>query len=86
MKSVAIIGAGPAGLSAAFTLLSQSNEYQVIIYEKESAVGGLAKTFEFEGGRIDIGGHRFYTKSTDVIDLWKSVLPVGDRKMLIRDR
>lgn len=86
MKTVAIIGAGPAGLAAAYELLSQSNEYQVIIYEKDDSVGGLSKTFEFEGGRVDIGGHRFFTKSSDVLCLWENILPISDKGMLARDR
>ena len=86
MKTVAIIGAGPAGLAAAYELLSRSDEYQITIYEKDSSVGGLSKTFEFEGGRIDIGGHRFFTKNSDVLNLWKNVLPKSDQGMLTCDR
>lgn len=85
MKTVAIVGAGPAGLSAAHELL-KSGEYRVILLEKESAVGGLSRSFEFEGGRVDIGGHRFFSKIADVLDLWHDVLPFGDNAMLVRDR
>ncbi len=86
MKTVAIIGAGPAGLSMAFELLRQSNEYCVTIFEKESEIGGLSKTFEFEGGRVDIGGHRFFTKNESVQELWETVLPIADQGMLVRNR
>ena len=86
MKTVAIIGAGPAGLSAAYSLLNHSNEYCVTIFEKETTVGGLSKTFTFDGGRVDIGGHRFFTKDKDVQQLWDRILPPGDQGMLVRDR
>lgn len=86
MKTVAIIGAGPAGLSAAYALLNESDDYQVTIFEKESQIGGLSKTFEFEGGRLDIGGHRFFSKDQDVLRLWEAVLPFNSQGMLRRHR
>ena len=86
MKKVAIIGAGPAGLSAAYELLSKSDEYQVTIYEKDFIVGGLSKTYEFEGGRVDVGGHRFFTKNEYVWKLWNEILPKGKNGMLVRER
>lgn len=86
MITVAIIGAGPAGLAAAYELLSQSDEYHITIFEKDASVGGLSKTFEFEGGRIDIGGHRFYTKNLNILNLWENILPKSDQGMLTRDR
>ena len=86
MKTVAIIGAGPAGLSAAYQFLLQSNKYQVTIYEKDTTVGGLSKTLEFDGGRVDIGGHRFFTNNKDILNLWKTILPLNKQGMLIRER
>lgn len=86
LKTVAIIGAGPAGLSAAYELLSNSNEYKVVIFEKEGSVGGLSKTYEFPGGKIDIGGHRFFTKNDEVLGLWKKVLSFDEDGMLVRNR
>lgn len=86
MKTIAIIGAGPAGLSTAYSVLSKSGDFQVTIFEKESQVGGLSKTFEYEGGRLDIGGHRFYTKNDDVLKMWKDILPYSSTGMLLRDR
>lgn len=86
MKTVAIIGAGPAGLSAAYTILTESNDFQVTIFEKDSQVGGLSKTFEYCGGRLDIGGHRFFSKNNEVLQLWESVLPYSPTGMLHRER
>lgn len=86
MKKIAIIGAGPAGLSAAYKLLNQSKEFQVVIFEKDSKVGGLSKSFEFEGGRIDIGGHRFFTKNDEITKFWEDIMPYHEKGMLLRDR
>lgn len=85
-RSVAIIGAGPAGLSAAYALLKGSSDYKVTVYEKELVVGGLSKTFEFEGGRVDIGGHRFFSRNPEVLALWEEVLPSDPEGLLLRDR
>lgn len=85
-RSVAIIGAGPAGLSAAYALLKGSSDCKVTVYEKEPVVGGLSRTFEFEGGRVDIGGHRFFSRNPEVLALWEEVLPSGPEGMLLRDR
>ena len=71
---VAIIGAGPAGLTAAY-LLSKKG-YTVTVIEKDSQyVGGISRTVEHEGFRFDIGGHRFFSKSKEVVDLWNEILP-----------
>ena len=86
MKTVAIIGAGPAGLAAAYELLKYSDEYDVTIYEQEEAVGGLSRSFTFPGGTLDIGGHRFFTKDSTVQNLWNDILPLSDDGMLTRNR
>lgn len=70
--SVVIIGAGPAGLAAAYELGAEGRN--TLILEKESMVGGLAKTVEYKGFRCDIGGHRFFTKISHVDRLWREVL------------
>lgn len=80
MKKVVIIGAGPAGLTAAYQLLKSSKDYQVIILEKEKQVGGISKTVQYKGNRIDIGGHRFFTKSKEVEEIWTSILPIQGKK------
>jgi protoporphyrinogen oxidase len=71
---VAIIGAGPAGLTAAYLLTKQG--YSVTVIEKdERYVGGISRTVEHNGFRFDIGGHRFFSKSKEVVDLWDEILP-----------
>ena len=71
---VAIIGAGPAGLTAAYQLSQQG--YKVTVIEKDPTyVGGISRTVEHEGFRFDIGGHRFFSKSQEVVDLWNEILP-----------
>ncbi|MCC6288707.1 MAG: NAD(P)/FAD-dependent oxidoreductase [Chitinophagaceae bacterium] len=70
-----IIGAGPAGLTAAYELLTKTNIIPIII-ESDSQVGGLSKTIDYKGNKIDIGGHRFFSKSTEVIDWWLQFLPL----------
>jgi protoporphyrinogen oxidase len=73
---VAIIGAGPAGLTAAYLLGKQG--FDVIVVEKDPRhVGGISRTVEHDGFRFDIGGHRFFSKSQEVVDLWNEILPDG---------
>lgn len=75
-KRVAIIaGGGPAGLTAALELLDNTDVVP-IVFEAESLVGGLAKTVNYNGNRIDIGGHRFFSKSSRVMDWWAGILPL----------
>jgi len=71
---VAIIGAGPAGLTAAY-LLGKAG-YRVTVIERDPHyVGGISRTVEHNGFRFDIGGHRFFSKSREVVDLWNELLP-----------
>jgi protoporphyrinogen oxidase len=71
---VAIIGAGPAGLTAAY-LLTKAGKTVAILEKDETYVGGISRTVEHEGYRFDIGGHRFFSKSQQVVDLWNEILP-----------
>ncbi len=75
-KKVVIIGAGPAGLTAAYQLCKASVES--VVLQKDTAIGGLARTVNYKGYRVDIGGHRFFTKVKAVEDMWREVLPDGD--------
>jgi protoporphyrinogen oxidase len=70
-----IIGAGPAGLTAALELLERSSIVPIVL-EKSADIGGIAKTVNYKGNRIDIGGHRFFSKSDRVMDWWTRVMPV----------
>ena len=69
---VVIVGAGPAGLTAAYELTRRGSP--VVILEKDNQVGGLARTVEYKGFRFDIGGHRFFTKVAPVANLWREML------------
>lgn len=69
---VAIVGAGPAGLTAAYELVKQG--IIPVVLEKGDKVGGIARTETYKGYRFDIGGHRFYTKVAAVQQLWQEVL------------
>ncbi|MGC8491129.1 MAG: NAD(P)/FAD-dependent oxidoreductase [Syntrophobacteraceae bacterium] len=74
-KRAIIIGAGPAGLTAAYELLTQTNIKPVVI-EASGDIGGISKTVNYKGNRIDIGGHRFFSKSGRVLDWWLNILPL----------
>ena len=80
--SVVIIGAGPAGLTAAFELMKQGHTSTVI--EADDIVGGISRSVERDGYRFDIGGHRFFTKVPEVEALWHEILP--DEDFLLRPR
>lgn len=71
-KTVLIIGAGPAGLSAGLELAK--NGYKPIILDRENQIGGISKTIFKNGNRFDVGGHRFFTKSEEVDKLWRDTL------------
>lgn len=76
MPKVAIIfGAGPAGLTAAYELLTRTDIIPVVL-EQSCDIGGLCKTVNVRGNRIDIGGHRFFSKSDRVMNWWLNILPV----------
>ena len=71
---VAIIGAGPAGLTAAY-LLTKAGHSVIVIEKDQVYVGGISRTVQHAGFRFDIGGHRFFSKSREVVDLWNEILP-----------
>jgi protoporphyrinogen oxidase len=73
-KIAIIIGAGPAGLTAAYELLSKT-DILPIVYEMTGDIGGISKTVNYKGNRIDIGGHRFFSKSDRVMQWWLNILP-----------
>ena len=74
-KKVVIIGAGPAGLSAAYELI-KSNDFDITVLELEKFVGGISRTAYYNGNRMDVGGHRFFTKVERVSDLWHEIMPL----------
>ena len=86
-KRAVIIGAGPAGLTAAFELLTRT-DIKPIVYEASDAIGGISQTINYKGNRMDIGGHRFFSKSDRVMDWWTSLIPIeseqGQNEFAIR--
>ncbi len=74
-KKVIIIGAGPAGLTAAYELLKKSDEYDVTVLEESEAMGGISRTVEYKGNRMDMGGHRFFSKVPEVNEWWEELMP-----------
>ena len=74
-KVAVIIGAGPAGLTAAFELLKHT-DIKPIVYEMTGDIGGISKTVNYKGNRIDMGGHRFFSKSDRVMQWWQDFLPL----------
>ena len=83
MKKIVIIGAGPAGLTAGVEILRKNSQYQVVILEESGFMGGISKTVNCDGNRMDMGGHRFFTKNNRVMDWWKDMLPAD---FLVRKR
>ena len=69
-----IVGAGPAGLTAAYQL-TKAGRSALVIEQDPSAVGGISRTANYKGYLFDIGGHRFFSKSKEVVDLWDEILP-----------
>jgi protoporphyrinogen oxidase len=78
-KSAVIAGAGPAGLTAALELLRRS-DVKPIVFEADGQVGGISKTVNYRGNRLDLGGHRFFSKSDWVMRWWQDILPVAEDK------
>lgn len=92
MKKVIIIGAGPAGITAGYELLKNANDkYEVIILEETYAIGGISRTVKYNGNRMDIGGHRFFSKDDRVMAWWSELMPTQgydayDDKILGREK
>ena len=86
-RTAIVIGAGPAGLTAAVELLRRT-DIRPIVLEASEDVGGLSRTVEFKGNRIDIGGHRFFSKSDRVMGWWLDMMPMeagkAEREILLR--
>jgi protoporphyrinogen oxidase len=75
-RTAVIVGAGPAGLTAAFEL-QRSSDVKPVVFELGEQVGGISRTINYRGNRMDLGGHRFFSKSDWVMDWWQSMLPVA---------
>ena len=92
MQDVIIIGAGPAGLTAGYELIKNSNgQYNVTILEESEFIGGISRTVKYNGHRMDIGGHRFFSKDKSVTAFWEDIMPTQgapsfDDKLLCREK
>ncbi len=89
-KTALIIGAGPAGLTCAYELLRRTDIHPIIV-EASPYIGGISRTAEYNGNRMDLGGHRFFSKNDEIMALWKQIMPVQgapalDDKLLGRDK
>ena len=76
MKKALVIGGGPAGLTAAYELLKQSKDIEVVVFEESDCFGGISKTVNYNGNRMDMGGHRFFSKIPEVNKWWDNMLPM----------
>lgn len=74
-KTAIIIGAGPAGLTAAYKLLKET-DIKPIILEESEFIGGISRTARYKGNRMDLGGHRFFSKNSEVNQLWQELMPL----------
>ena len=75
MKTAIIIGAGPAGLTAAYKLLKET-DIKPIILEESEYIGGISRTAEHNGNRMDLGGHRFFSKNAEVNAMWNELMAI----------
>ena len=78
-KRAVVIGAGPAGLTAAYELLRRTDDMEVIVLEESDTLGGISKTVYYKGNCMDMGGHRFFSKNEDVNKWWDKMLPMQDK-------
>ncbi|MDO6433062.1 NAD(P)/FAD-dependent oxidoreductase [Flavitalea sp. BT771] len=77
MKKAIIIGAGPAGLTAAYELLKRTDILPIIL-EKSGDIGGISRTIDYKGNRMDMGPHRFFSKSDRVMEWWLNMMPLQE--------
>lgn len=86
MKRIIIVGAGPAGITSAYEL-SKNKDYEVVVLEASDEIGGISKTANVQGNRMDMGGHRFFSKNEKVMNWWfelmplQSSLPIDDKEL-----
>ncbi|MDR3227407.1 MAG: NAD(P)/FAD-dependent oxidoreductase [Prevotellaceae bacterium] len=80
-EQTVIIGAGPAGLTAAYELSKKTN-HNISVFEELNDIGGISKTIEHNGNRMDIGGHRFFSKNDEIMQWWNMILPLQGKPSL----
>lgn len=79
-EKIVIIGAGPAGLTAGYRLLQKMPSLEVVILEETGELGGISRTVNYKGNRMDIGGHRFFSKDPEVVAMWEELMPLQGKK------
>ena len=77
LAPIVVVGAGPAGLTAAFELLSRGPGRRVVVLEETRVFGGISRTVLHNGNRMDMGGHRFFSKVAEVNDWWERSHPAA---------
>lgn len=75
VTNAVVVGAGPAGLTAAYELLKNTDIHPVV-FEATGAIGGISQTVQYKGNRMDIGGHRFFSKNKEIMDWWQRMMPI----------
>jgi len=75
VTNAVVVGAGPAGLTAAYELL-KSTDIRPVVFEATDAIGGISQTVQYKGNRMDIGGHRFFSKNKEIMDWWEQMMPI----------
>ena len=91
LKKVVIIGGGPAGLTASYELLKDNDgNFEVVLLEQSNVFGGISQTVKYKQNRMDIGGHRFFSKDDEIMKWWSNFMPLQgspayDDKILGRD-
>ena len=91
MKKVIVIGAGPAGLTCACELLKNRDDFSVTVLEESGSIGGISQTINHNQNRMDIGGHRFFSKDERIVNWWNERMPLQgamsfDDKILGREK
>ena len=74
-KKAIVVGAGPAGLTAGFELLKQT-DIKPLLFESSNEIGGISRTIVHNGNRMDIGGHRFFSKNDTIMNWWQNIMPL----------
>ena len=89
ITNAVVVGAGPAGLTAAYELLKNTDIHPVV-FEATDAIGGISQTVQYKGNRMDIGGHRFFSKNKEIMDWWEQMMPIQGKPssddILLNDR
>jgi protoporphyrinogen oxidase len=81
-KNIIIAGAGPAGLTAAYEIVNNKTNDAVTVFEATDTIGGISQTVNYKGNRMDIGGHRFFSKNDNVMTWWNKMMPLQGKSSI----